>query len=159
MRPLVSGPPQVDAWYKQALKDNKLHDDLDAQAEQEPCADQEIVALPALLPPELVVPQVAAQGFVRCTVSEGHGSEELKVYFDNFTGGGCSQRGWVDCRHHDCRHYRPVSHGQSREDYCARQYVWHRCGEYVTGRKAHLDLDPDEVAVEAMLPVMILVDF
>ena len=119
-----------DAWLKQQLKDSRCPEDGgDGQDEDESEADPDLPAL-ADLPASLVggdtlvVEQVAQVSFTRVIVDTGVGSEQLKIYFDNFTGGGREQRGFCNCEKHGCIKYRTVG-GESKERFCAWMYLWH----------------------------------
>ena len=95
----------------------------------------------------------------RVTVDAGEGTFATKVYFDNVSGGGGTQRGWADGPEWNARHYRPVQ--GNKESFCAHQYLWAVFVDSAecTSREAAISYEPNEEAVRAILPALRFTNF
>ena len=109
------------AWYALRLKQSGGEEDTDDML---PIADV-VGEFPVSvgygegsIEPQIIV----ADLWTRKLVDSGPGTLQIKVYYDNCTGGSSKQRGWTECTVHDCRPYRPV--GTREDDFLAEMYAW-----------------------------------
>ena len=93
----------------------------------------------------------------RCEVAVP-GMQSIKVYFDHFTSGGKSQKGYAVCS--ACGITRWKVCGGSRARYCASMIVWQANCAAIGGRPAdHRAWDPPDTEVDAALAHCQLTDF
>ena len=108
----------------------------------------------------VVCPEAPPIRWNRHIVHTGGSSRELKVYFDNFTGGSGRQRGFCNCQFHSCIRYLPVS--GTLEEYMAEFYAWHMAGEdnvELSSKVAHLKHKPSGADITRVLNDLVMVPF
>ena len=120
----------------------------------------QLLSGPELQLAPVVCPEAQPIQWKRHIVRTGGSSRELKVYFDNFTGGSGRQRGFCNCQFHSCIRYRPVS--GTLEEYMAEFYVWHMVGEdnvEFSEKVAHLKHKPSGADITRVLNALVMVPF
>ena len=152
---------QGNAYFDLMLKNLAVHDakpELDAEVEEEeqpaplPISDADILELGALLEDASVA---QTEGLARQCVDIGEGTDSLKIWFDNFSGGSggvaSTQRGFCNCCEHGCIKYKPVI-AETLEEFCAWMYAWFKHRGSCDSKAAHLRFAPSlEQCVEARL--------
>ena len=149
---------KANTWFENMLKDAELEPE--SEVDQEMLAIDENVpveqlaildGVPDLMDFDSVLPFfVQPQGLSRQLVDMGEGTEELKVYFDHFSGGAGGhstvQRGFVYCVLHGCIKYRPVVN-ESLAEFCGWFLAWtiHRAES--ASKPDHLNFVPSATQI------------
>ena len=153
---------QPNAWFEKQLKEHcktsvdegdYVHE-IDGNPDDEgaPLATEDL-PVEFVADDQLLVPIVQQTALARVLVNRGPGTLSLKVYFDNFSGGGGTrrhpkQRGFVHgCAAHGCIKYMAVS-SHSQAEFCAYMYLWWLAAGVCTSKKAHLEWEPPSTDVE-----------
>jgi hypothetical protein len=152
-------------WFRKVLKDSALGDvvvqhpdELDpVEEDAEPVLCIADGAVDGML--DLIPASVSSSAWTRCNVSSGAGTPCIKIYFDFFTHSSGRQRGFVDCGAHGCRRY--VFCNGLKLDFCAEMYLWVMSSELAecSSKLDHLQYKPDAGSVQALKPLLELVDF
>jgi hypothetical protein len=138
------------AWCKQMLRSPEaefpLHDapplepdpdDVDDDAED--AEPRPLALLPAMLD-RMKWHRVKVQGI----------KGSVRVFFDNFTGGGITQRSWANCSgaHDHCFQWRQCDDFACRDDLARYMYTWATSHECCEDRASHQSYRPSASDVE-----------
>ena len=152
-----------DEWIKAALKGPDVEPDVivDAPPLEGPDGGHEpdppvLDRLPPLLPLPL---DRDLMEWVRCKATWN--LKQITIYFDHFTGGGRSQRGYGNClRHENCFRWRVCSNFNTKKEFAAYIYAWAVTGESCADREEHMfRFDPRAEDVTRALDNINLMDF
>ncbi len=111
--------------------------------------------------PRFLVPHdLRGDAWSRCSASfDGIARGPLEIYFDHFSSGAQTQRGWVDCRlqeHGVCNRQRQVF--GSKRHYCAFIVAWEQ-NQGPTSKEDHMSQGPTPEAVAQVEASLVLRDF
>ena len=135
---------QSHEWFVGRLKDAEADDE-----EQLDAPDGGGGAMLALQDvASIVAPRIDIR-FVRCHVRVGDDTQPWhKVWFDNYSGGGGNQRGFLSCPFAcGCIKYKPTF--GSRLQFATAMWLWleHGRTEPALSRAAHLEYWPSDVEI------------